>query len=266
MSKNFDTEKIIARYKESPISIKQIASEFNLCSVTISRILKRANIPLWTRQDLNLGNLQVNYFEEIDTEVKAYLLGLFAADGCVYTKNGSKLFSIQLKEEDSYMIEYIKNELKAPRKIVYDKRDKSSSISIINDVFVCHLMKYGVLEGKSDRFFPNISEQLIPHYIRGLFDGDGSIIIRKAHSYGTSMRCCVVLLAHLKLINHIQNYLENRLNLSHLNLCSDGGDAYSIRYNSRKDFLAVTEFMYSDAHLFLKRKFQKYEQALLYLS
>ena len=266
MSKNYDTKSIITRYQESPISIEKIASEFNLCGVTVSKILKRANIPLWTRQDLNLGDLQVNYFEEIDTEVKAYLLGLFAADGCVYTKNGSKLFSIQLQEEDSYMIEYIKNELKAPRKIVYDKRDKSASISIINDVFVCHIMKYGVLEGKSDRFFPNISGQLIPHYIRGLFDGDGSIVIRKAHSYGTAMRCCVVLLAHSKLINQIQEYLENKLNLSHLSLCSDGGDAYSVRYNSRKDFLSVTEFMYSDAHLFLKRKFQKYEQALSYLS
>ena len=266
MSKNFNTESIIARYKESPVSIKQIASEFNLCSVTVSRILKSEGIPLWTRQDLNLGDLKTNYFEEINTEVKAYLLGLFTADGCVYTKSAGKLFSIQLQKEDSYMIEYIKNELKAPRKIVYDKRDQSASISIINDSFVKHLMKNGVLEGKSDRFFPNISERLIPHYIRGLFDGDGSIIIRKAHSYGTAMRCCAVLLAHSKLIHKVQDYLENRLGLSHLNLCNDGGDAYSIRYSSRKDFLVFTEFMYANANLFLKRKYQKYEQALSYLS
>ena len=266
MGKIYDIKSIVARYKETPVSIRQIASEFNLCNVTVSKILKSENVRLWTRQDLHLGDLRINYFKKIDTEIKAYLLGLFTAEGCVYAKNNSKLFNIQLQTDDSYMIEYIKDELKAPRKIVQDKRDKSSSISIINDIFVQNLIDNGVTEGKSDRFFPKISESLIPHYIRGLFDGDGSIVIRKAHSYGSSMRCCVVLLAHSKLIHQIKEYLEEKLGLSRLNLCSDGGDAYSIRYSKRKDFLAVTDFMYSNANLFLKRKFQKYEQALSYLS
>lgn len=266
MSKSYIAENIVARYKESPVSIKKIATEFNLCAVTVSRILKRENVALWTRQDLNLGDLKINYFEEIDTEIKAYLLGLFTADGCVYKTKAGTLFSIQLKAEDSYMIEYIKDEIQAPRKIVQDKRDKSCSISVVNDVFVKHLIENGVSEGKSDRFFPNIPEQLIPHYIRGLFDGDGSIVIRKAHTYGTAMRCCIILLAHSKLINKVQSYLENRLKLSHLSLCSDGNDAYSLRYSRRTDFLALTEFIYSDANLFLKRKYQKYEQALSYLS
>ena len=266
MSKFYDTKSIIARYKESPVSIEQIATEFNLCNVTVSRILKRENVRLWTRQNLHAKDLKVDYFEKIDTEIKAYLLGLFTADGCVYTTNSSKLFNIQLKSNDFYMIEYIKNELKAPRKIVRDKRDKSASISVINDIFVNNLIKNGVTEGKSDRFFPKISEALIPHYIRGLFDGDGSIVIRKAHSYGNSMRCCVILPAHFNLINQIKEYLETHLQLSHLNLCNDGGGAYSIRYSSRKDFLTVTDFMYSNANLFLKRKFEKYEQSLSYLS
>lgn len=44
MSKNYDASKIIARYQESPVSIGQVAAEFELCSVTVSRILKGANI------------------------------------------------------------------------------------------------------------------------------------------------------------------------------------------------------------------------------
>lgn len=215
---------------------------------------------------MNLGELKANYFEVIDTETKAYLLGLFAADGCIHTINNGKLFSIQLQSDDSYMIEYIKDELKAPRKIVYDKRDNSCSISIINNVFVQNLAIQGVLEGKSNRFFSNIPDEFISHYIRGLFDGDGSITIRKAHSYGKAMRCCFVLLAHSKLINQLQDYLERKLGLTHLSLCSDGGDAYSIRYSSHKDFLTVTDFIYENANIFLKRKYQKYEQALSYLN
>ena len=92
--KNYTTQSIIARYLEKPVSINKIALEFNLCSVTVSRILKKENIPLWTRQDLNLGELKVNYFEMIDTEKKAYLLGLFTADGCIHTTKAGKLFNI----------------------------------------------------------------------------------------------------------------------------------------------------------------------------
>ena len=245
--KNYNVQDIVARYKEKPVSISQIASEFNLCNVTVSKILKRENVSLWSRQDLNRGYLKVDYFQEIDTEIKAYLLGLFAADGCIYTVNSDKFFTIQLKQEDADMIEFVKNELKAPRKIVKDKRDESLSISITNTSFVCHLIKNGVTEGKSNRFLPNLPENLMPHYIRGLFDGDGSIVIRKAHSYGNAMRCCVVILAHSNLIEQLRDYLEDKLKVSHLNFCNDGGDSHSIRYSSRHDFIAVTNFMYTDA-------------------
>lgn len=263
--KNYDVERLIARYQEKPVSIGKIAEEFNLCKITVSKILKASNINLWSRQDLNIGELKIDYFESIDTEIKAYLLGLFAADGCIYSLKSGKLFTIQMKSEDAYMIEFIKNELQAPRKIVTDKRDDSRSITIINNNFVENLIENGVAEGKSERFFPNLKEEFIPHYIRGLFDGDGSITIRKAHSYGKAIRCCVVLLAHSKLISKLRDYLEKKLNVSHLTFCSDGGDAYSVRYSSRRDFITVTNFIYSNANIYLKRKFGKYQKALLYL-
>ena len=139
-------------------------------------------------------------------------------------------------------------------------------ISIVNNLFVQHLIEHGVTEGKSTRFIPALSDWLMPHYIRGLFDGDGSIVIRKAHTYGKAMRCCVVLLAYSNIINPLREYLENKLNLYHLSLCSDGGEAYSVRYSSRHDFIAVTNFMYKNANLYLKRKHCKYLEALSYLS
>ena len=264
--KNYDTQRIIARYQEKPVSISKIAKEFYLCEITVSRLLKKADIPMWTRQDLNVGELKINYFQEIDTENKAYLLGLFTADGCVYTVNHSKAFTIQLKKDDFEMIQFIKNELSIPRKIVKDKRDASYGISIVNNLFVQHLIEHGVTEGKSTRFLPALPDYLMSHYIRGLFDGDGSIVIRKAHTYGKAMRCCVVILAYSNIINPLREYLENKLNLSYLTFCCDGGEAYSIRYSSRHDFIAVTNFIYKDANLYLKRKHCKYLEALSYLS
>lgn len=226
--KNYDTQCIIDRYQEKPVSISKIAKEFNLCEVTVSRLLKKEDIPMWTRQDLNIGELKTNYFREIDTENKAYLLGLFTADECVYSVNQSKAFTIQLKKDDVEMIQFIKNELSIPRKIVTDKRDGSYGISIVNNLFVQHLIEHGVTEGKSTRFRPTLPDYLMSHYIRGLFDGDGSVVIRKVHTYGKAMRCCVVILAHSNIINPLREY--------------------------------------KGANLYLKRKHCKYLEALSYLS
>ena len=53
-------------------------------------------------------NIDDNYFNEIDTERKAYILGLMYADGCVYP-NSAKL---DLKTEDIKLLEDIALEMK----------------------------------------------------------------------------------------------------------------------------------------------------------
>ena len=266
MSKTLDEINIIADYMKAPISINDIAKKYDLCTVTISRVLRRNKIPLWTRQDLFQGDMIVDYFENINTEIKAYFLGLFSADGCVFITPSSKLFNIQLQEKDGYMIELIKNVIKFPRKIVVDKRDMSKSISVINNRFVDSLINHSVCSGKFNRFMPDIRDDLIHHYIRGLFDGDGSILIRKTHSYRTSLRCTVVILAYLKQLCQIQEYLERTLNVSHLKFCNEGKDIFSLRFSSKKDFLSITNFMYKDATVYLQRKYDKYIKAISYLS
>lgn len=47
-----------------------------------------------------------NYFNEIDTELKAYLLGFFLADGCVIQPaTGNKCISMCLQEQDKCVLE-----------------------------------------------------------------------------------------------------------------------------------------------------------------
>ena len=53
-------------------------------------------------------NVNDNYFDVIDNQNKAYILGFLYADGCNY-KNG--YFKIDLQEEDKNMLEVFKKEL-----------------------------------------------------------------------------------------------------------------------------------------------------------
>lgn len=207
-------------------------------------------------------DLRVSYFEKIDSEIKAYLLGLFIADGCIYkNKNsGSKLFNIQLQNEDSYMIEFIKNELNIQRKIVIDKGDNSACISVTNNIFVEHLEKYGMVQNKEKRYIPKLDDHLIHHCIRGLFDGDGSITY-KSGSNRRREQWCFVISAHGKIIYNLNNFLINRLSLNNNKLCNEGADIFISRWSSVHDFLALGEYLYKDATIYLKRKFEKYQIA-----
>lgn len=264
MSKNYDEQKIVDYYLQYPMSIEELHEEFSsLCTVTLSRCLKRHGLNLYSRQDILTRDVNIHYFDIIDSEEKAYLCGLFNADGCVYTKGtkAGNLFNIQLQKQDGYMIDFIKERLNINRQVVIDKRDESCSISLVNNYFVSKLMSLGITEGKDNRFMPKVPNELKRHWLRGLFDGDGSITIKK-RSARHNVQYCVIILGHSQLINQVKAWLINELNISDNKLCSDGGDAYSIRLANQRDFLAVTNYMYENATIYLTRKYNKYQAAV----
>lgn len=257
MAKRLNEKAIIDFYEQRPMPVSEAATHFNLCNVTVSRVLKRNNVHMYSRQELVLGDLKTSYFENIDTETKAYLLGLFMADGCVYINEiGSKLFVIQLQVEDSYMIQFIKDELGAERKIVIDKRDGSSSISIINNDFVSNLEKHGVTENKLTRFIPEIDESLRGHFLRGLLDGDGSITYRKDRK-----EYDVVFSAHNKVAQQMRCMLINTLDINK-NSLSFEDNLETIRWRKSEDVVKIIHYLYDDSHIYLHRKHEKAMSAL----
>ena len=55
-----------------------------------------------------------NFFNVIDTQEKAYILGLLTADGCNYEKDGS--VKIDLVEDDVHILNSIKDALKTKKR------------------------------------------------------------------------------------------------------------------------------------------------------
>lgn len=73
---------IVKFYLSEPMTLKRVADEFNLSNPTVGKILK--DIPKYTKAKLNSPNLKENFFKIIDTEEKAYFLGLLIADGNIF--------------------------------------------------------------------------------------------------------------------------------------------------------------------------------------
>lgn len=131
-------------------------------------------------------SLNENYFECLDSKDKAYFLGFIYADGFITKRSsGQNILGITLAESEP--LDKFKKYINCNKPIgVYKKTNSYSDKSIehklalVSDKLVSDIEKLGVVERKTLVLtFPDLPEELIPHFIRGYFDGDGSVFIHK---------------------------------------------------------------------------------------
>lgn len=175
-----DNNKIIEMYKNG-LSTTKIGKIYGTSLQNIIYILKKNGIErrpnTWNSKKLTLNE---KYFEKIDSDIKAYFLGLIYSDGCI-TKTR---MIISLVEDDSYLLDKFSEELEYIGKIYSRKPKKINhqsqrSLEITSRKLVSDLNNHGVFPKKSltIKFPTTIPKELTWSFIRGLFDGDGSVYI-----------------------------------------------------------------------------------------
>jgi hypothetical protein len=139
--------------------------------------------------------LNENYFEIIDSEEKSYWLGFIYADGFITKRkpgHGQHVLGITLAEKDH--VEKFANSIGTnkpvktyEKKNAFGKKNGSSyehKLALISNKLVSDIEKLGVVENKTFLLseIPTIPKEYIKDFIRGYFDGDGSVFIinRKA--------------------------------------------------------------------------------------
>lgn len=121
------------------------------------------------------------YFQDINTPEKAYWLGFFLADAWIVTeKDQPTAFAIALHERDCEALEHLQEQLNGTSMI---RRTRTGSplfqIKLTSRLAAEDLIKQGVKPRKSKTArLPNLKALLMPHLLRGYFDGDGSISVR----------------------------------------------------------------------------------------
>lgn len=112
------------------------------------------------------------YFKVIDSEVKAYILGLIAGDGSL--ENTGKRVTLYANKDDIESLELFKNEV-SPFSPIKDDNGcfylRIDSIEIVRDI--CRHLSINPGSKHDILSLPNIDN--IWHFIRGLIDSDGSI-------------------------------------------------------------------------------------------
>ncbi len=145
-----------------------------------------------------LGSDYPDFFDSADTPEKAYWLGFLSADGCMITTarhpEGDHL-SIRLAARDKGHLVKLKEALGAHAGVLdgmsngFGKPTASASLSVGSRRLTEALLALGIGPRKSATQQPwDGPEDLMPHYWRGLFDGDGSLA-RKGPGLWTVFLC-----------------------------------------------------------------------------
>lgn len=219
-----------------------------------------------------------NYFKQIDTEEKAYFLGLIYADGNI-TGN---IFQILLAEEDSNVLEILKNSIKPSSKLYYYDRKNikwknCKRFSIHNKTIVSDLQNWGVIERKTYKTLtiPKIDKMLIKHFIRGFLDGDGFISFtesnyRKKDGYTnyTVRKVIGFTNSSKKLLEEISNFLVKELNIDEGKFYNTNGtgstiNSYSLWFFRNKDLIKIIDYLYKDSTIYFSRKYEKAKICML---
>lgn len=174
-----DIELVLKLY-DSGLDQNQIAKETGFNNGTIGDWVRKYGNPRHRGPKSKIKN--EGYFDLIDTEEKAYFLGWIMADGCVSTYNNEYSLKLAVATIDEEIIAKFLSAIQASysisRTTTTGKHGKilyRSYVSCTSKHLVCALMNLGVIERKTGcEVIPkNIPDSLIPHFIRGFFDGDG---------------------------------------------------------------------------------------------
>lgn len=193
-----------------------------------------------------LPRIDEHFFDAIDTEEKAYILGFICADGCIDTNNRNITIAISIKDID--ILEKIKKTTNCGNDIHIRPKANLAVLNLSSKYLVETLSKYGVTRNKTATLpFPNIPDEMYRHFFRGHCDGDGCVHKRQV----------TITIGSDDFFDGYVKYLESKFNkiISH----AHRQNSYHSVVFSRKDS-DIVDWMYKDANIYLERKYESYVQ------
>lgn len=205
-----------------------------------------------------------SYFESIDTENKAYLLGYIAADGSI-NRHTNKL-SFCIHPRDKMVLELLAKELDCDNKIAIreglDTRTKriyqSCNLQISSRKLKDDLISHTIGPDKTtSALFPNyIADELKWHFIRGMIDGDGFI---------SNKKCMISLISTKECLQSIRELCEmQKIYWSDVIFpIKEDKNTWKMQLCNTRSNFEFLHRLYAPASIYLERK---YDSAMSQLS
>lgn len=247
-------------YLDDQLSIAAIAEKLG-CSISkVQKYLERERL---TRTNLDSKKLlskltqhNSTFFDTVDTEEKAYWLGFFYADGYL-AKNGSTL-KIDLSARDASHLQRFADIFQTKVHVYErfpDKRNGkvyASATCVIACAYLWNaLIEKGIKQGNTlsegISVFEHIPGRLMHHFVRGFFDGDGSVYRNKSGGLGFGF------VGSYPFMEHLREVLVASVGLSVAKL-GKNGKLSQLRWNGNGISECFKNWLYHDATVWLERK------------
>lgn len=263
-------DEIIKLYNEGNSSSK-VGKLLGISSTTVKRFIPKELKK--SKSFYNAYSCNYQFFENIDNEVKAYFLGLMYADGC--NNETKKCLQLGFAEKDKELLYKFMEAIESNHRIdVRKKRGGNSQefyrVTISSPILSEHLTKHGCVSAKTHVLekMPILSDELYRHFIRGYFDGDGSVWYSLTEA---SDKINISFTGNKPFLEDVQNHLIEKLGI--------GKPSIYIRHKTRNNSIGdlryactqarkVLEWMYNDCQYYSERKKeislkQKFEEQLM---
>ena len=251
--------------------IKSVSKIYRLTGISPKLIRRELLNNGYNTNTLRTYSVDETIFQNIDSEEKAYWLGFLYADGSVrkIEKKGHFEMRLWISIKDEPHLWKFKSFLQSEHPIKYRttkiKYKNSFSISEGVGINICSkkmvedLFKLGCIQNKTCRLFePEIKKELFCHFIRGYFDGDGCMSIKKNNSgkvidFSSSSKNILMWISDIFKIHDVE-FCDLFQVKNH----------YRLRNSKIQDIIKIYKFMYEGSSIFLKRKEIKFIEAIEY--
>ncbi len=274
-------EEVVSLYNQG-YAHSQICSKLNCAKSSVSSVKIRFKDILKDVTILNENTCNHNYFDIIDDEYKAYLLGFFIADGCLSSdyKRSNGRFCVSIQFGDLNIIEFFQKFIAKDSKIdisnkstVEIKRVDQAKLrwtsKHMRDIFID---KYKITPNKTmnpNFKFPmeEIPDNLKRHFIRGFIDGDGCFEQKEGKIFTITL-----VSTSVDFLNQLGDEICNLSEGIEKNIKECNGKTinwFRLRFNMFRDnkpekIFKIYNYLYKDSNIFLSRKRDKIESYLKY--
>lgn len=260
--------------KQQKLFVKDLYEKENLSSLKIAKLMNCSKLPILKalhelnatirKEPVRKYTINKYYFDEIDTEEKAYWLGFLYADGCVFRRS----LLVRLSSIDKGHLEKLKKCLDSDAPIKTGKQNSFGAITeyvileINNAYMVNSLKRLECIENKTHTLkYPIIEifpEKFQYDFIRGFLDGDGSI----KHTKLNKKRGLIDKLYEVsftgteKMLKGIQSVLKTNT----IPKENKKKHCWEYRFGGNLQVIEILNKLYKNATVYLDRKYKIYNE------
>lgn len=254
------------------LSANQLAERYGMSDVAVRNYLKKkrvemrkSNDPVYDINRASPYTFNEHWLDELDCPEKFYFLGFFAADGCNFKKQNN--VKIKLQNGDLELLEKFKVLLESDRPIYSVNQNASENrkesyqcnFQLTSKYFCEKLEELGLPERKTFCLhFPKyIPKEYLRDYIRRIFDGDGCVSV----THKGKARGMTDIAGYPNFLKELKTAIEEVLSIN-IVFYQNKENCAHLKINRQEDIKIFLDWMYKDSTLYLKRKYQRYQEFL----